>query len=172
MAWQYLTEDQKQQHPLYNKFTAFKFFMILLYISFFISLGSLSSDIFQLKQNFLEISGSYSLNAELEKLVSLTSMLGYGGLLASFIFVLAISKAGKSKTAFKLFVTFLILNPLMQVILAIILQSAFSAQGFPIEFVSKSIVYIFLYIIIGVIFAVYCYFSKAYNLQFFSRVKA
>jgi hypothetical protein len=171
MAWRYLTEEQKQQDQLYSKFTAFKLFMILLYISLVITFFASFGANFQLESMLLSMTNTYTLKGEIKTLYSLSNYLGYGSLFISLILLLCISNAGKTKNAVKIFIAFLIITPVMQVVISIILQTAFIAHNIPIELITRSIGYIVLYAFFGVIFAIYYFFSKAFNLQYLSRIK-
>ncbi|MFW1908822.1 hypothetical protein, partial [Acinetobacter ursingii] len=149
--WTYLSDDQKKDHILYNKITAFFLFCVYLYIQFALSVFLLVSTVFNSRE-FVFLSNALP-----------------AGVLLWFLIVLGRNK--KSKKTVKAFVIYLFLFPISYFLskFVFVVATPYLDMG---EAIQSCIGIVTLHILFGFIFLIYQFSSKAFNLQYLNRVKS
>lgn len=149
-GWTYLSDDQKKDHLLYNKKTAFFFFCVYLYIQFILASFLLVMTLVNSKD-----------------LVFLSNILPVVVLLW---FLIVLGKNKKNKKTVKSFIIYLFIFPFSYILSKLILVFSSSYLGFE-QAITDSLSILTLHVIVGIIFLIYCLSSKAFNLQYLNRVK-
>lgn len=168
MAWKYLSLDEKTQHPLYNKFTAFKLFMIFQYFS----LLSIPLNMMEFQHHLLNDYNLYSLEGEAKEIFDYYFSVFMSLFIFKLAFLLVITFYKKSHTAIKFFIAFLVVNPIVTSIASFIYMANANTLRSAIEVgVQSTMSSVILHIICGIIFLVYYHTSKAFNVQYLGRVK-
>jgi hypothetical protein len=148
--WVYLSDDQKKDHPLYNKKTAFFFFCIYLYIQFILASFLLVMTLVNSKE-----------------MIFLSNILPVGVLLW---FLIILGKNKKSKKTVNSFIIYIFIFPIFYIISKLII--AFSTVYITFgQAVTDSISVVTLHAVVGIVFLIYYFSSKAFNLQYLNRVK-
>ena len=164
-SWKYLTDQEKRAHELYEKRTALDMFFLYLKIQVFVSVIMIFGSYSEYRQYYREINNTYTADFSTGTFF-LISLIAPAFLL---IFIMLMSKYGKSKTTVKLLVTLLISFPIVSIISSLIMATVFQVDIS--EMTTKSMGMVFLFIFFGVVFGIYSFFSKPFNLQYLNRVK-
>lgn len=162
--WQYLTNEEKKNHQLYKKQTAFKWFMIYLAFQCFLSFGSAAGAYAEYKSYL----NQYSLNTTSPP----SSFLIISLIPAIFIFLALIlfKYYGKSKRTVILFTIFLITFPILNFLINSYLIVRYQLDGN--EIIPKMIALVVWFIFFGIVFYIYSLKSKPFNLQYLNRIKS
>lgn len=164
-GWTYLTDGEKQHHELYKKKTALDLFFLYLKIQFVLSIVSVMGNYAEYSQHYREINNTQTADFSTGTFF-LISLMTPAFLL---LFIVLMSKYGKSKTTVKLLIALLISFPIVSLISSLIMGLEFNLQISPI--ITQAFGITALFILFGVIFAIYSFFSKPFNLQYLNRVK-
>ena len=139
--WKYLSDEEKINHELYNKSSAFKWFLIYLIFQCFLAFGSAAGAYVDysssLRENYSHLNSLPSANSFLVMVMI--------PVLIMIIFLLLFRIYGKSKITVKLFVIFLIGYPIFNFIYSNIMLSIFNITSG--EVIMKSLALIFLFIV-------------------------
>ena len=161
--WQYLTDEEKKNHELYKKQTAFGWFMIYLAFQCFLAFGSgmgayaeYSSSLNDYSLGHTSASGSFLV-------ISLIP--------AIYIFLALIffKHYGKTKKTVVLFTIFLITFPILNIVVNSILATMFDLDLNVM--IPKMLALLALFIFFGIVFYIYSLVSKPFNLQYLNRIK-
>lgn len=164
-SWKYLSNEDKQKHELYNKKTALDLFFLYLKVQFVFSVLGVFSAYSEYSQSLRKY--NYQLPSDFSGgkffLISLIPSIFL------LIFLILFSKYGKSKTTVQLLITLLISLPIVSTITSFFIATTFKTD---LSAASMQMVTIFMiFIIFGIVFAIYSFFSKPFNLQYLNKVK-
>lgn len=149
-GWVYLSDDQKKDHPLYNKKTVFFFFCAYLYIQFILA--------------------SFSLALILTNSKNLVVLFNFLPVIVLLWFLIVLGKNKKSKKTVKAFIVYLFLFPISYILARLIVMFSLLDADMGVA-ITDSMAIIVLHIIFGIVFSIYYFSSKAFNLQYLNRVK-
>ncbi|MCA4791190.1 hypothetical protein [Acinetobacter towneri] len=164
-SWKYLTDQEKREHELYEKKTALDLFFLYLKIQVFLSVVSVFGAYAEYSQYYREINNTHTADFPTGTFF-LISLIAPVFLL---IFIILMSKYGKSKTTVKLLITLLISLPIVSVVSSLIMATVFKLQVSVV--LTQAIGITGLCIFFGIVFAIYSFFSKPFNLQYLNKVK-
>ncbi|MCO8063334.1 hypothetical protein [Acinetobacter lwoffii] len=164
-TWRYLSDEEKQEHELYKKKTALDLFFLYLKIQAVLAVMAVLGSYAEFSQYYREVNNTHTAD------FSIVTFFLIGLITPAFliIFIILMSKYGKSKTTVKLLITLLIGLPIVSFINSLIIASVYDLR--PSEMVDQSAGIIVLFIFFGAVFAIYSFISKPFNLQYLNRVK-
>lgn len=164
-GWKYLTDEEKREHELYKKKTALDLFFLYLKLQVILSVVQVMGSYAEISQYYREINNTDTADFSTGTFF-LISLLAPAFLL---IFILLMNKYGKSKTTVKLLITLLVGLPIISFISAFTMGEIFDVSVSELaEQVARITI---LFIFFGIVFAVYSFFSKPFNLQYLNRVR-
>ncbi len=163
--WKYISDQEKQEHELYKKRTAFGLFLLYLKVQFVLSFLSIFGSYAEYSQSLRD----YNIGAENTPSFASFIMIFMIPCVLLLVFILLFDKYGKSRTTIKLFITFLIAFPLASFIVTILASLILDVDINVL--ITKNIGLVGFFVFVGVIFAIYSLFSKSFNLQYLNRLK-